>query len=349
MGKIGDLVNRIISPLLNRSTDSQTVADPRRGRIGYVGNITLISQLINDVGYTTSEGTVTDVRISAGKFTGVTDDAPASDELIPNFKVPNSTSHLTNDGNGSSISKYGTGTITGLTKNNSSSGISISGSTATVTINWKNGDYENDIGYTNNSGNVVTLQAVAGKPDGVGINPDGTVYSIKIPTHTSHLDNNTYITTTNNDHFVKINTTKSITVTNNIFEKTSTSPLTQDQINNFKLYKCGNMYTFFGQYVQSGISANPGYVSLFNTKGLNPNFATDPNYIVIGNGIARWINDKGYARATPVVITCSHINYSSSSSEIGMLICSLSTGSFSSSLNYTIYISGTIFSSNGPT
>ena len=69
MGKIGDLVNRIISPLLNRSTDSQTVADPRRGRIGYVGNITLISQLINDAGYSTDNGTVTDVHISAGTYT----------------------------------------------------------------------------------------------------------------------------------------------------------------------------------------------------------------------------------------------------------------------------------------
>lgn len=348
MGKIGDLVNRIISPLLNRSTNSQTVADPRRGRIGYIGNITLISQLINDVGYTTSEGTVTDVHITAGKFEGVTDDAPASDELIPNFKVPNSTSHLTNDGNGSSISKYGTGTITGLTKNNSSSGVTISGSTATVTINWKNGDYTNDIGYTKNKGNLITLNAYAGTPSTTGIDLSTGICNINIPTHTSHLSNSTYITT-NNSEFAKINTTISITVTNYIFEKTSTSPLTQEQINSFKLYKCGNMYTFFGQYVQSGISGNPRYISLFNTKGLNPDFATTPHYIVIGNGIARWINNNGYARATPVVITCTHANYTQTS-EIGMLICSLSTGSnFDPDLNYTIYISGTIFTSSGPT
>lgn len=344
MGKIGDLVNRIISPLLNRSTNSQTVADPRRGRIGYVGNITLISQLINDVGYTTSEGTVTDVDIRAGKFEGWQDIAPASDELIPKFNVPTSTSDLDNDAH------YGTGTITGLTGSGSAR-VSTSGNIATVTINWKNGDYDNDRGYTKNLGNLKTLHADPGEPAG-GLNPETGYCSIKIPTHTSHLVNNTYITTTNNDHFVKINTTKSITVTDNIFEKTSTSPLTQAEIDSFKLYKCGNMYTFFGQYDQTGIQNNPTYVSLFNSKGLKPDFTTNEATFVIGNGIVKWTNSDGYSRATPVVITCKTIN---SNVEIGMYICSLSTSSsssdsgFSNTTPYTIYISGTIFSSNGPT
>lgn len=345
MGKIGDLVNRLISPLLNRSTDSQTVADPRRGRIGYVGNITLISQLINDVGYSTSEGKVTNVDISAGKFERWQDIAPADDELIPKFNVPTSTSHLDNDVH------YGTGTITGLTGSGNAS-VSTSDNIATVTIKWKNEYYGNvETKYTKNKGNLITLYVAAGTPDDTttGINLSNGRCNINIPTHTSHLINNDYITT-NSTGFADINTTKSIaiaTASNYIFEEIDASTLTQEQINTFKLYKCGNMYTFFGQYVKSSISANPGYTSLFTAKGLYPGFATTPNRIVIGNGIARWVNSKGHSRATPIVITCTHANYTQTS-EIGMFICTPSTGSFPST-SYTIYISGTIFSDRGPT
>lgn len=346
MGKIGDLVNRLISPLLNRSTDSQTVADPRRGRIGYVGNITLISQLINDVGYSTSEGKVTNVDISAGKFVGWEDIAPADDELIPKFNVPTSTSDLDNDVH------YGTGTITGLTGSGSAS-VSTSGNTATVTINWKNGDYTNDRGYTNNKGKVVILTASRGKPNGVGINQETGEYSIKIPTHTSDLDNSTYIASTNTD-LVKINITTSITITTakNIFRPATNSPLTQDQINTFKLYRCGNMYTFFGNYYQHIPKNNPGYIPLFisTANGPAPGF-TNNHYIVIGNGIAQWSNGN-YDRATPVVIVLNQ-EENKAEAEIGMFICNLSTGTgdndFDEDLNYHIYISGTIFSSRSVT
>lgn len=357
MGKIGDLVNRIISPLLNRSTDSQTVADPRRGRIGYVGNITLISQLINDVGYTTSEGTVTNVDIRAGKFEGWQDIAPASDELIPKFNVPTSTSDLTNNGSGGSSLPYGTGTITGLkrTKINGEDigGVTISGNTATVTINWKNDEnyYENDRGYTKNLGNLKTLHADPGEPAG-GLNPETGYCLIKIPTHTSHLVNNTYIASNNTD-LVKINTTTSITITTtkNIFRPATNSPLNQEQLNSFKLYRCGNMYTFFGDYYQHIPKNNPGYIPLFiSANGPTPGF-TNNNYIVIGNGIAKW-NNGNYDRATPVVIVLNQ-EENKAEAEIGMFICNLSTGTgnndFDEDLNYHIYISGTIFSTRSVT
>lgn len=263
MGKIGDLVNRIISPLLNRSTDSEAVADPRRGRIGYVGNITLISQLINDAGYSTDNGTVTDVHIKAGPYIGITDDAPDPDEFIPNFQVPTKTSNLTNDGNGSTISQYGTGTITGLTKNGSSSGVTIENGVAKIKIGTDMNDYENDNTFSRNPGTMISLAGQSGLPHVyVETVSEGAIkYIIQIPTRFGEFNDLKYVNKNCFENIYKF-VFNNITVNNSVITPIGTL-YNQTYINSyFKIYTFGKIVFIYGQVPSFTIPST-------NTNGFN--------------------------------------------------------------------------------
>lgn len=341
MGKIGDLVNRIISPLLNRSTDSQTVADPRRGRIGYVGNITLISQLINDAGYSTDNGTVTDVHITAGTYTRVTDDAPDPDEFIPNFKVPTKTSHLVNDGNENSplipkIPQYGTGTITGLTKNNSSSGVTIENGVAKIKIGTDVGDYTNDA-FSTNPGTMTSLKGVAGTPlveeSRDSRYPSGTAfkYIIHIPTSTEHVTDETYVNNTvfNSYKFVFEN----ITVNENVITPIGTLYAQQQPFidSNFRIYKFGKIVFIYGLVPTFTITtANINVLNNMQILEIKKSdiFMVDGSNVqnknIVGNGMLYYTNADGYQRYVPI-----YIEYSKSLSEnakLSMVTCDPLTG-----------------------
>jgi len=313
MGKIGDLVNRIISPLLNRSTDSQTVADPRRGRIGYVGNITLISQLINDAGYSTDNGTVTDVHISAGTYTRVTDDAPDPDEFIPNFQVPTKTSHLTNNGDGTStIPQYGTGTITGLTKNGSSSGVTIENGVAKIKIGTDMGDYTNDNTFSKNPGTMISLAGQSGLPHVyVETVSEGAIkYIIQIPTRFSEFNDTKYVNKNCFENIYKF-VFNNITVNNSVITPIGTL-YNQTYINsNFKIYTFGKIVFIYGQVPNFTIPDT-------NTNGFNNMQILEikksdicmkgpsvSNKKIVGNGILSYDGKRGtttYVGKVPIYI-----------------------------------------------
>lgn len=78
------------------------------GHIGTYGDVVYASQVENDIGLTTNAGTVTEVRITEGQFSGTV----TNPKVIPEFSVPNKTSHLINNSN------WNVGNIKIVKKNN---------------------------------------------------------------------------------------------------------------------------------------------------------------------------------------------------------------------------------------
>ena len=78
------------------------------GHIGTYGDVVYASQVENDIGLTTNAGTVTKVKITEGPFSGTV----TNPKVIPEFSVPNKTSHLINNTN------WNVGNIKTVKKNN---------------------------------------------------------------------------------------------------------------------------------------------------------------------------------------------------------------------------------------
>lgn len=78
------------------------------GHIGTYGDVVYASQVENDIGLTTNAGTVTEVRITEGQFSGTV----ISPKVTPTFSVPDKTSHLINNTN------WNIGNIKTVKKNN---------------------------------------------------------------------------------------------------------------------------------------------------------------------------------------------------------------------------------------
>lgn len=112
------------------------------GHIGTYGDVVYASQVENDIGLTTNAGTVTKVKITEGPFSGTV----TNPKVIPEFSVPNKTSHLINNTN------WNVGNIKTIKRNNITIGSSGS---VDIYVPTKLGDLNGPrAGYTTNTGTI---------------------------------------------------------------------------------------------------------------------------------------------------------------------------------------------------
>ena len=116
------------------------------GHIGTYGDVVYASQVENDIGLTTNAGTVTEVRITEGQFSGTV----ISPKVTPTFSVPDKTSHLINNTN------WNVGNIKTVKKNNNTITPDQSGS-VNISVPTKLSQLTNNAGYTKAKGTIVNI------------------------------------------------------------------------------------------------------------------------------------------------------------------------------------------------